>query len=290
MTLLFAFPEQADLEASLLTTPHFEQGVWEWRHFPDGESYVRILSDVKSKPITILCSLNRPDEKIMPLIFLARTLRECGAGKVTLIAPYLGYMRQDKRFKEGEAVTSALFAQLLSSFIDTLVTMDPHLHRVKKLEDIYACECKVLTVTPLMAAWIAKHVKKPLIIGPDQESEQWAKDVARQAKAPYVILDKTRRGDHEVDISLPDIEPYQEHTPVLIDDIISTATTMIKTAQLLRQQTDGQIICLATHGVFADQAYEKLLKTGNVKIVTANTIPHPSNAMDTAPLLASAMR
>jgi ribose-phosphate pyrophosphokinase len=287
MTALFAFPEQAALGASLLKTSSLEQGAWEWRHFPDGESYVRILSDVKSKPAIILCSLNRADEKIMPLVFLARTLKEFGCGKITLIAPYLGYMRQDKRFNGGEAVTSAIFAKLLSEYIDALVTIDPHLHRYKALEEIYACECKVLTAAPLMAEWIAGHVKKPLIIGPDMESEQWVQAVAGRTKAPFVILEKMRRGDREVEIVLPNIEKYQGTTPVLIDDIISTAATMIKTVELLRQQKFGRIVCLAAHSVFANNAYENLTKLGNVEVITVNTIPHSSNEIDTAVLMQS---
>jgi ribose-phosphate pyrophosphokinase len=285
MTLLFAFPEQAALAKSL-GAAGFEQGAWEDRRFPDGESYVRILSDVKSKPATILCSLNRPDEKIMALVFLARTLKELGAEKIALIAPYLGYMRQDKRFKDGEAVTSTIFAKLLSGYIDALVTIDPHLHRRKNLEEIYACECTVLSAAPLMAAWIAAHIQKPLIIGPDMESEQWVKIVAEQSNAPYVILEKTRRGDREVDIQLPNIDRYKGHTPVLIDDIISTAATMIKAIGLLRRQGFAQFVSLATHGVFAEGAYESLLKAADVKIITSNTIPHPSDVIDIVPLLA----
>ena len=287
MTLLFSFPEQASLAASLIKANGYTQGDWEWRHFPDGESYVRVLSDVKSKNVAILCSLNNPDEKTLPLIFLARTLKELGAEKVTLIAPYLGYMRQDTRFHEGEAVNSNIYAGILSGFIDAIITIDPHLHRHARLEEIYSCDCSVLSVTPLMALWIAKNVQNPLIVGPDMESEQWVKVVATQANAPYIILSKTRCGDHDVEISVPDIEQHKGKTPVLIDDIISTAGTMIKTIELLRQQGCTKILCLATHGVFADGAYEKLRQAGAAGIITANTIPHISNGMDVAALLAS---
>lgn len=285
MTLLFAFPEQVLLGEALLKAPDVERGAWEMRQFPDGESYVRVLSDVKTRPAVILCSLNQPNEKLLPLIFLARTLQELGAGKITLIAPYLGYMRQDKRFKEGEAVTAVLFAQLLSKYIGEIITIDPHLHRIQNLGDIYACECRTLSAAPLMAEWIAAHVQNPLIIGPDMESEQWVKLVAGQAGAPYVILKKTRRGDRDVDILLPDIQHYKTHIPVLVDDIISTATTMIKTIELLRRQSSNPIVCLATHGVFAGEAYSNLINMESVKVITANTIPHQSNAIDVGAIL-----
>lgn len=287
MTILFSFPKQEPLAASLCAAARHEKGAWEWRRFPDGESYVRISSDVRGKQAIILCSLDFPDEKAMALIYLAETLRELGAVKITLIAPYLGYMRQDKRFKEGEAVTSEIFAKLLSRSIDALVTVDPHLHRHKNLEDIYDCACTVLSAAPLMSDWIKTNIPKPLIVGPDMESEQWVANVALRANAPYVILEKTRHGDRDVDIRLPDVSHYQNLQPVLLDDIISTGATMIKAIGLLRQQGFTETTCIATHGLFADHSYELLLKSGATKIITSNTIPHPANALDITPLLAA---
>ena len=279
--ILFSFPEQA----SLGKTMGLEQGAWEWRHFPDGESYVRVLSNVKGNAAAILCSLNQPDAKTLPLIFLARALREIGAAKVTLIAPYLSYMRQDKCFHEGEAVTSDIFAELLSPYIDALITVDPHLHRHHTLREIYACECKALSAAPLMTQWIKKNVPQALIIGPDMESEQWVKEVAADAGAPYIILKKNRRGDREVEITLPDIGEYRSHTPVLVDDIISTAATMIKALGLLKMQGFYDIACLATHGIFAGNSYSDLQKAGASQIITANTVLHPSNDLQVAQLL-----
>lgn len=279
--ILFAFPEQA----ALTNTIGLEQGDWQWQHFPDGESYVRVVSDVKGKETTILCSLNQPDAKALPLMFLARTLRELDVTRITLIAPYLGYMRQDKRFQKGEAVTSEIFASLLSHYIDALVTIDPHLHRYHRMEEIYDCECTVLSTAPLMTQWIKQNITKPLIIGPDAESEQWVKEVAVSANAPYIILQKTRHSDREVEITLPDIAAYHNRLPVLVDDIISTAGTMIKTVGLLKAQGFAEIACLATHGLFAGDAYKKLQQAGARRVVTANTVLHPSNRLDIVPLL-----
>lgn len=284
--ILFVFPEQAALGEAM----GLEPGNWEWRHFPDGESYVRVLSDVRDKSTVILCSLNQPDTRTLPLVFLAKTLKEFGAAKVTLIAPYLGYMRQDKRFKTGEAITSNIFAGLLSPYIDALITIDPHLHRHHDLNEIYACKCMVISAAPLMAGWIKARVQKPLIVGPDAESEQWVKTVAEGAGAPYLVLEKTRHGDRDVDIHLPDIGQYRDHVPVLVDDIISTAATMIKTVGLLKAQGFADIACVATHGLFAGDAYKKLQEAGATNIITANTIPHPSNGLNVAALLPAILR
>jgi ribose-phosphate pyrophosphokinase len=278
--IVFAFPEQTEL-AKNLSLP---KGEWQWRYFPDGESYVRVTSDVKGKDVIIICSLNQPDTKTMPLIFLAKVLRELGAVKITLVAPYLGYMRQDKRFNEGEAVTSEIFAKMLSPYIDALITIDPHLHRHHDLSEIYDCECAAISAAPLMAKWIKQNIQKALIIGPDMESEQWVKVVAEGADAPYIILEKTRHGDRDVEIEVKDIARYKDHTPVLVDDIISSGVTMIKTIELLKKQGLHDVICLATHGLFAGDAYTKLQNCG-AKIVTTNTVTHESNGLDVSELL-----
>lgn len=282
--ILFSFPEQTEFAKKL----PYEQGVWQWRHFPDGESYVRITSDVKGKETIILCSLSQPDIKTLPLLFLAYNLRDLGAKKITLIAPYLGYMRQDKRFNAGEAITSEIFAGILSPYIDRLITIDPHLHRHHDLNEIYHCESTIMSAAPLMAKWIKKNVAKSLVIGPDMESEQWVKLVAESAGAPYLILEKIRHGDKDVEIILDDIIHYKDYVPVLVDDIISTAATMMKTIELLRQQNFNEIICLATHGLFSEDAYTKLQNAG-VKVVTTNTIIHPSNALDVSILIAEVL-
>jgi ribose-phosphate pyrophosphokinase len=278
--IIFAFPEQAELIKGL----NLPKGDWQWRYFPDGESYIRVTSEVKDKEVIILCSLNQPDTKTLPLIFLAHNLRELGASKITLIAPYLGYMRQDKKFNAGETITSQIFAAILSSYIDALITIDPHLHRHHDLTQIYNCACTAISAASLMARWIKENIAKALIIGPDIESEQWVKIVAEGANAPYIILEKTRHGDRDVDIIIKDITKYKSYKPILVDDIISSGVTMIKAIELLKKQGFVDIVCLATHGLFAGDAYTKLKNTG-AKIVTSNTINHPSNVLDTTVLM-----
>src|SRR6185503_12811188 len=121
----------------------------------------------------ILCTLADPDAKFLPLIFAAATARELGAARVGLVAPYLAYMRQDRRFNPGEAVTSRYVAKLISGAFDWLVTVDPHLHRYGALGEIYTIPTRAIHAAPLMSDWIRRNVPDPLIVGPDSESEQW---------------------------------------------------------------------------------------------------------------------
>lgn len=278
--IMFALPGNEVIAARLYENLKAVKGEVTLRRFPDGESYVRVLSEVKEKCVVLVCTLNQPDEKLLPLYFLSRTIRGLGAKCVCLVTPYLAYMRQDKVFHEGEGVTSGYFAELISGFADSLITIDPHLHRRSSLSELYTIPNAVLHAANEISAWIRGHVEKPVLIGPDSESEQWVADVAKGANAPFLVLEKVRHGDRNVEISVPDLESYGDHTPVLVDDIISTAQTMIQTVIHLKQKKAKAPICIGVHGVFAGTAYDDLEKAGAAQIVTCNTIPHPSNDID----------
>ena len=265
-----------------------ELGAADVRRFPDGETLVRLLTPVAGRAVALVATLDRPDDKLLPLLFLAATVRDLGAARVGLVAPYLAYMRQDRRFREGEGVTSAYFARILSSGVDWLVTVDPHLHRRATLAEIYTIPGIAVHAAPAISAWIRSQVPRPLLVGPDVESAQWVTAAARAAGAPAVVLEKTRRGDHDVEVSVPDVERWRDHTPVLVDDIISTARTMIETVGHLRRAGLAPPVCIGVHAVFAGQSYDDLVAAGAARVVTCNTIPHVSNAIDLAELLAGA--
>lgn len=261
--------------------------------FPDGETYLQIQGNIEEiiqgREVIIFDTLNEPDSKIIPLILLAETARDLGAKQVGLVCPYLSYMRQDKRFLPGEGITSTYFAKVISNHFDWLITIDPHLHRHASLSEIYSIRTKVVHAGLAIAKWVIEHIKKPFFIGPDAESEQWVSAIAKLAKAPFVILEKTRHGDQDVSIRFPDLSMFKEFTPILVDDIISTAGTMIKTVRHLNEQTMKPPICIGVHGIFAQDAYMSLLEAGVKKVVTCNTIGHPTNEIDLLPDLSNAI-
>jgi ribose-phosphate pyrophosphokinase len=260
------------------------------RHFPDGEIYVRIDSPIDGRDVVLVCGLERPQAKILPLLFLAGTAKDLGARRVGLVAPYLSFMRQDSRFHPGEGVTSTYFARLVSGAVDWLCTVDPHLHRWRSLDAIYQIPTELVHAAPSIAAWIRDHQPAPLLIGPDAESEQWVGAVAEQIDAPYVILEKVRRGDRDVSVSVPDVERHRDRTPVVIDDIISTGRTMIETLHHLTAAGMREPICVAIHAVFSDRAHDDLLAAGAARVVTCDTIEHPSNRISVADALAAGVR
>jgi len=281
--LIFAL-EPHPLAASLAEQLAFEQGKTSQRLFPDGESYLRIETPVKDKYCIVLADLSHPNSKFLPLMFLIETLRELGAVSVGLVAPYLSYMRQDKRFVEGEAISSRIFAQHLSAQVDWLVTVDPHLHRYRSLDEIYSIPSRVVAGAPLLADWL-KGQANLLLIGPDAESEQWVSQIAEQSGHPFVIGSKQRFGDRNVQVSLPDLSAYQQYTAVIIDDVIASGQTILKCIVALQAQGIECIKCASVHGIFADGADAQLLAAGLDELATTNTIVHSSNAMDITRLL-----
>src|SRR3989344_1346711 len=285
-TILLSLPGNEVLTSLLSKHMHAAVGEVVMRQFPDGETYVRIRSDVTDANVVLVCTLRRPDEKLLPLYFLSKTARSLGAKRICLVAPYLAYMRQDTIFNPGEGVTSKYFGDLISDFADSIVTVEPHLHRISSLGDVYPIPSRIVRATGEISMWITEHVTDPVFIGPDSESEQWVRDVAERTHAPCIVLQKIRRGDRDVEISIPDIHRYTNHTPVLVDDIISTARTMIATVGHLKKSGSPPPVVVGVHAVFAGNAYQELMDACPKEVVTCNTIPHTSNGIDLSRVIA----
>lgn len=288
--VIFTLPGHEALGAAVAKALDAPRGGMTVRSFPDGESYVRGETPCEGRNTVLAANLFQPDPQFLPLAFGTRAVRLLGAKRVILVTPYLPYMRQDAQFQPGEVVTSRIFAKLLSETVDGLVTVDPHLHRYTTLGEIYSIPTRVEHAAPQLAAWIRGKVDRPVIVGPDSESEQWVSEVAEMAGAPYIVLSKKRRGDRDVEISVPPLEPWREHTPVLVDDIVSTARTMIETIGHLNRAGYAKPVCIGVHAVFAGNAYENLKEAGAADIVTCNTIAHPSNRIDLTDVLAEGVR
>ncbi|MBP8926315.1 MAG: ribose-phosphate diphosphokinase [Pseudomonadales bacterium] len=262
----------------------------EMRSFPDGETYLRIDEDVAQHDCLVVADLSRPNARILPLLLLAATLRTQGARRIELIAPYLPYMRQDRAFQPGESVSSRHFAELICCHFDTLLTVDAHLHRYRSLADVYRIPATNLSASGLLGAWIAEHIRAPVLFGPDAESRQWVEDAAKTLGCPWRVLAKSRQGDRVVEVRGTIDASLRGRTPVLIDDMISTGTTLIEGSRLLQEAGLGKACVLAVHGIFAGDSEARLRAAGIDQIVTSDSIPHASNALGLAPLLAQYLR
>lgn len=278
-------PLAAPLAAALAATP----GRLERRQFPDGESYLRVHDAVAGRDCIILADLANPDPRFLPLSFLASSLREFGARRVGLVAPYLPYMRQDIRFHDGEALSSAIFARQLSALVDWLVTVDPHLHRYHSLDEIYGIPSRVVQGAPVLARWLAGQ-QGLLLVGPDSESAQWVSAIAAQSGHPWLVGSKERKGDRQVEVVLPDLAAWRGRRAIIIDDVISSGHTVLQCLGALQRQGLASVGCACVHGLFADGVDRTLLAAGIAPLVSTNTIVHATNHLDVSPLLVPPLR
>jgi ribose-phosphate pyrophosphokinase len=288
--VILAFPGMGLLAAELALLLGAEQLKMGWRHFPDGESLVTSPPDLAGRDVALLATMHNPDRLALPVRFTAETARDLGAKSVGLIAPYLAYMRQDKRFHPGEAVSAPLFAAFLQESFDWLVTVDPHLHRNPDLSQLFSIPAAHAAAAPAIARWINDNIPDAVLLGPDSESQQWVAEVAKLTQRPYEVLRKTRRGDRAVDVSFPKNNALRQGTPVILDDIASSGQTLVRTLGQLRAHKAAPAVCVIIHAVFAGSAYEDVLAAGAARIVTTNTIPHDSNEISVGPLLAKVTR
>lgn len=286
--ILVAFPEMRPLAEDLALALGADLLALGWHHFPDGESLISLPGDLDGADVAFLATLRDPDRLALPLRFAAATAREMGARRVGLIAPYLGYMRQDHRFERGQAVSAPLFAQFLGESFDWLVTVDPHLHRIARLQNVFPMPAIRAVSAPLLATWISTNLPDAVLLGPDSESQQWVAEVARLAGRPYEVLRKVRTGDRQVEVSVPDSAVLRDGTPVILDDIASSGRTLVRTIERLVAVGTRAPVCLVIHAVFAGSAHDDILAAGAARIITTDTIPHPSNAIGIASVLAEA--
>jgi ribose-phosphate pyrophosphokinase len=283
--LVFHFPDDELLAQKLTASLDAEVGGLEWHRFPDRESLITLHGDCTGRDVIVVCTLTDPDAKSLPLYFLAVTARELGADRVGLIAPYLGYMRQDQRFRAGQSRSAHAYAKFLSANFDWLVTVDPHLHRLASLEEIFSIPAVSITAMPAVSDWIREHVQNPVLVGPDRESVQWTENVARSLDAPWVVLDKVRSGDRQVRVSALDPAVIHGRTPVIIDDIASSGRTLAEVLSGLTMLGAADVTCVIEHALFAEGADKVLLDAGARRIVSTNTVPHATNSIDVGSLI-----
>lgn len=289
-TLFFDLSDNLNLSAPVCEKIGATMGKLSMHYFPDGEVNIQLLSDCKDKTVVVLADLSHPNSKILPLLFVLRMIKEQSPKKVVLIAPYLPYMRQDAVFKEGESILARHFAEILSENLDALITVDPHLHRFFSLDQVYPIRTYLAHTTSPIAQWIKTHINEPVIVGPDSESRQWVEAIAGEIKVPFLVANKVRRGDKDVEITVKGLEEFKDKTVVIVDDIVSTGHTILEITKHLEDSGINNIICIATHAIFNENAYGKLAHSHLSQIVSCNTIPHVSNAVDVSDSIAESFK
>ncbi|MGE4092732.1 MAG: ribose-phosphate diphosphokinase [Candidatus Binatia bacterium] len=251
--------------------------------FPDGESLVRVQMS-PGRHAVVVRSLHDPNRKLIEVLLAADALRRGGAETVTLIAPYLPYMRQDSVFAPGEPISQRVIGDCLGRAFDGVYTLEAHLHRISRLSEVIPTQAESLSAESVIAQWLQGIGGTYLIVGPDEESQPWVQGIAQAANIPWVVGHKTRAGDRRVHLrfaALPAVE-----RAVIIDDIASSGTTLEKTACLLHQCGIPTVDVIIVHALFPPTVQERLHRAGIRRLVSCDTIPHPTNTITTASLFA----
>ncbi len=287
-TVIFAFDDSmaaAKRLGILLRLPVLQV---ETRRFPDQELLVRM--PVPARTAILYRSLNEPDGKIIELLLAASAARDRGAERVILIAPYLAYMRQDRAFRPGEAVSQRVIGRLIADHFDALLTVDPHLHRIANLGEVIPDIPAIsLSATPLLARLIDR-ASNPVIIGPDEESRQWTESIALPLGLDMLLASKKRSGDRDVRLTLPGANQVRGRPAILVDDMISSGRTLIEAARLVRAAGAVSVTALVTHCLANSSDLALMKEEGIERISSSDSIEGPTSRARLAPLLARTLQ
>jgi len=260
------------------------------RRFPDGETLLRLPLPLPAR-VLLFCTLGTPDARLVELLLAARTAREHGVAHLTLVAPYLCYMRQDMAFRPGEAVSQRIVGGFLAGLFDAVVTVDPHLHRIDRLEQAVPVACAVAaSAAGPMGAFIAEHVPDAVLVGPDEESAQWVAAVAARAGRPHAVFVKRRHGDRDVEVLADGSAALAGRPVVLVDDIASSGRTLAEAARVCLKLGATGVDAIVTHALCTGDDLHGLHAAGITRLWSTDSLAHPSNRVHLAPVLAQACR
>lgn len=286
---LFAFAEGAAPAARLASACGCPLHEIEVRRFPDGESLVRVPGAAETA--LLYRSLDDPNAKLVELVLAAAALRDNGARRVILIAPYLAYMRQDMAFRAGEAVSQRVIGDLLASRFDGVVTVDPHLHRISSLSEVMpTIPALAISAAPALVQAIGTGIDpRTVLVGPDSESRPWVESLARPLGLDVLVGEKVRNGDRDVTLAIPGIAAVAGRPAILVDDVVSSGTTLLTCARLLLDAGATGVEAVATHAL-ASLADRARLSDGITRLRATDSTTNPVASIPLAGVLADAIR
>jgi len=262
-----------------------ELGLIDSKRFPDGEIYLRLLSDVNHKDC-ILIETTDSNDALIELFLLLDLLRDFNAKEIHTVVPYLGYSRQDKRFKEGEAFSTKTILKLIDQFSDSILTVNCHFLDKEGEFSFEGVRIRNLDAFPLVAEYFKNKLKGPVLISPDKGALEYAKKASEIINCEFDYLEKTRISDQEVKINTKKLDVSGKDV-IILDDMISTGSTIIEATEFIKAQGAKSIHAGCIHGVFSKglQQFSGVLDD----LVCADTIPTKVSKITVADLISKAI-
>lgn len=279
-----AGPRSPNLAESLADQLDMDLVRPEFRRFPDGEAYFRVEPDLGGDEVCLVQS-TASDEAWIELLLLQDAVASWSPDRLAVVVPYLGYARQDRRFEEGEALSAKVLVSALGDVADGLVTVDPHEDHVPSLGSVTA---RTVSATPAIGRALAER-DVDLVLAPDAAARHLAEAVAEELGADADHLEKTRLSDEDVRIEPKSLDVEGRRTAI-VDDIVSTGGTMSRAAEALVDQGAEGVIAATVHGVFAEDALDRLDKAGVDEVLATDTIEGDRSGIGVASVVAPAVR
>lgn len=242
--------------------------------FPDGEIHVR-LPPVRGADVYVLQSTGPPThDHLAELLLVADAARRSGASRLTAVVTYLAYARQDRREREGGAVSAKVVADLIGRSVDRVVAIDLHAPAV---EGFFACPVEHLSATGVLLDSLRPLVRDHVVVAPDLGATKRAERFARALGLPTALVHKRRLSGREVEVL--GVEGAVRDRPALVvDDMISTGATVVAAVEALRGAGALAMIVAAVHGLFVPPAAKAIGGLGLDALIVTDSVPPPPDA------------
>ncbi|MDX1440843.1 MAG: ribose-phosphate diphosphokinase [Nitrosopumilaceae archaeon] len=290
MTSLIAGASSEDLAKKISKKIKANLVKSEVKIFPDGESKITLKGKISKNKSIVVQSIYPPvDTNLIQILSLIAKVKE-QSRQVEVVIPYMGYARQDREFLPGEIVTMKVIGKLFKQIgASRVVVMD--IHSLIGLKH-FKIKAQNLTAIPDLVNFFKKiKLKNPLVISPDQGGKERAKKFAKLFNSDFIALHKKRdRKTGKVQIETKGLDEVKGRDLIIVDDMISTGGSIIKSTEFLKKQKCKRIFVACTHALLINGAEGKIRKAGVSKIISANTIPGKTSVVDVSSTIAKALK
>ena len=260
----------------------------ESRVFPDGESKITIKKIPRQSIVLVVQSTFPPvDTNLLHLLSVISKVRKYSS-KIYAVMPYIGYARQDREFLEGEIITISVIGQMLRTVgTKKIITID--IHSTKALKELKISSENVTAVFELVKYFKKLRITNPLVVSPDSGGKQRAKEFAKLLGTDFLYLEKNRnRKTGQVNILTSKVS-VKNRNIILVDDMISTGGSIIKSTQFLKKQKCKRIFVACTHALLVNDAEKRIRNAGVSQIISTNTIPRKTSKVDVSKIIAESI-
>ncbi|HID16740.1 TPA: ribose-phosphate diphosphokinase [Candidatus Bathyarchaeota archaeon] len=283
-------PASKELGLKVAQSLGLEAILVESKTFPDGESYVRIPAEKVDEEIFVIQSTHPPQDKhLMELFLMLDAAKDLGGKRLVAVVPYLAYARQDKRFKPGEAISVKTVAKLIEAAGATeFFTFN--VHKEEEL-DFFKIRAVNLTAMPAIGSYLLKEgLNEPYVAAPDEGAYALAAEVATILKAECAYLEKERdKTTGEVRTKYKGLN-VKGRDAVIVDDIISTGSTIANAAKVLKRQGARKVYAACAHPLLAEGAGERMRGAGVDEVLGTDCVPSEVSKVTVAQVLAEALK